>query len=188
MRPSMLFSTPMEQEFNEWLSRFASLEELFSARNQLYAELSHQQLDGIVEEQVTIFGPVHVGANARIRAGAVLTGPLVIGPNAVINYGAKVFGGTVIGTGTRINSGAIISNSLLMNKCSVAEGCIIQNSVLGYGVIAKAGCLIGDVTSLQDVGTYVGDSAQLGLGCTICAGSTVLPRQIISPGTVVNRS
>jgi NDP-sugar pyrophosphorylase family protein len=178
----------MEQEFNEWLSRFASLEELFFARYQLYSGLSHQRLDGIVEEHVTILGHVHVSLNARIRSGAVLNGPLVIGPNVVIDYGAKVFGGTVIGTGTRLNSGAIISNSLLMNDCSIAEGCIIQNSMLGYGVTAKAGCLIGDMTSPQEVGTYVGDGAQLGPGCIVCAGSTVLPRQIISPGTVVRIS
>jgi NDP-sugar pyrophosphorylase family protein len=188
MRPSMLFSTPMEHEFNEWLSRFASLEELFSARNQLYAKLTHQQLDGIVEEHVSIFGPVHVGPNVHIRSGAVLNGPVVIGPNAVIDYGAKVFGGTVIGTSTRLNSGASVSNSLIMNNCLIAEGCIIQNSVLGYGVTAKAGCLIGDLASPEEVGTYVGDSAQLGPGCIICAGSTVLPRQIISAGTVVRLS
>jgi acetyltransferase-like isoleucine patch superfamily enzyme len=75
-----------------------------------------------------------------------------------------------------------------MNDCSIAEGCIIQNSMLGYGVTAKAGCLIGDMTSPQEVGTYVGDGAQLGPGCIVCAGSTVLPRQIISPGTVVRIS
>jgi NDP-sugar pyrophosphorylase family protein len=181
MRPSVLFSTPMEQEFNEWLSRFASLEELFSARSQLYSGLSHQQIDGAVEEHVAVFGAVHVCASARVRSGAVLNGPLVIGPNAIIDQGARVFGGTIIGTGTRINSGAIVSNSLLMNNCSIAEACVIQNSVLGYGVIAKAGCLIGDL----EVGTFVGDSTQLGLGSIICAGTKVLPRQIISPGTVV---
>jgi bifunctional UDP-N-acetylglucosamine pyrophosphorylase/glucosamine-1-phosphate N-acetyltransferase len=185
MRPNQLFSTPMEQEFDEWLSRFASLEELFSARYQLYSKLSRQQLDGIIEEDVTILGPVHVGPNAHIRSGAVLNGPLVIGPNVIIDHGAKVFGGTVIGTGTRVKSGVTISNSLLMNNCLVAESCIIQDSVLGYGVTAKAGCLIGDMASPEEVATYVGDGAKLGLGCIICAGSIVLPHQSVSPGTVL---
>jgi NDP-sugar pyrophosphorylase family protein len=188
MRPSQLFSTPMEQEFDNWLSRFASLKELFSARHQLYAKLSRQQLDGIIEEDVTILGPVHVGQNARIRSGAILNGPLVIGPDAVIDYGAKVFSGTFIGAGTRLSSGAIILNSLLMNNCQVAESCIIQNSVLGYGVIAEAGCLIGDTAAPKEAGTYVGDNSQLGLGSIICAGSIVPARQNISPGTVVGLS
>jgi NDP-sugar pyrophosphorylase family protein len=188
MRPNQLFSTPMDQEFDEWLSRFAGLDELFSARHQLYAKLSRQQFDGIIEEGVTVVGPVHVGPNAVIRSGAVLKGPLVIGPNAVIDHGAKVFGGTFIGAETHLKSGALISNSLLMANCLVAENCIIQNSVLGYGVTAKAGCLIGDVASPQEVGTYVGDGSQLGLGCIICVGSIVFPRESISPGVVLENS
>ena len=67
MRPSHLFSASAEQQFNEWLTRFASLEEMFSSRHQLYSKLSRQQLEGIIDEHVTIIGPVHVGPNTHVN-------------------------------------------------------------------------------------------------------------------------
>ena len=98
-----------------------------------------QQLEGIIDEHVTIIGPVHVGPNTHVRSGAILKGPLIVGPNSVIEYGVRVLGGSFIGASTHLNSGAVISNSLLMNNCLVGENCVIQNSVLGFGVAAGAG-------------------------------------------------
>ena len=68
MHPSHLFSATMEQQFNEWLTKFASLEEMFSSRHQLYSRQS--QLEGIIDEHVTIIGSVHVGSNTHVRSGA----------------------------------------------------------------------------------------------------------------------
>jgi NDP-sugar pyrophosphorylase family protein len=183
--PRELFSTPMEQEFDEWLSRFASLEELFSSRHQLYSKLSRQQLDGIIEENVTIAGPVCMGPNTLVKSGAILKGPIIVGPNSIIDNGAKILSGTFIGTGTYVNSGAVVFDSLLMNDCLVSENCVIQNSVLGCGVVVKAGCLVGDRTSDQK-GTYIGDKAELGLGSILGAGSIVAQRQRVLPGAITD--
>jgi len=187
MRPSHLFSASVEQQFNEWLTRFASLDEMFSSRHQLYSKLSRQQLEGTIDEYVTIIGPVHVGPNTHVRSGVILKGPLIVGPNSVIEYGVRVLGGSFIGANTHLNSGAVISNSLLMNNCLVGENCVIQNSVLGFGVAAGAGSLIGDMASSSNaVGTYVGDFAKLGVGSIICSGSIVAQGQIVPAGTVVS--
>jgi UDP-N-acetylglucosamine diphosphorylase / glucose-1-phosphate thymidylyltransferase / UDP-N-acetylgalactosamine diphosphorylase / glucosamine-1-phosphate N-acetyltransferase / galactosamine-1-phosphate N-acetyltransferase len=176
----------MEQEFDAWLSHFTSLEELFSSRHQLYSKLSRQQLDGVIEEHVVIVGPVHIGPNTLVKSGAILNGPLVVGPNSVIDNGAKVLSRTFIGTGTYVNSGALVFDSLLMNGCLVSENCVIQNCVLGCGVVVKAGCLVGDRMSPSDqVGTYVGDNAELGLGSIIGAGSVVAPRQRLLSGAIM---
>ena len=176
----------MEQEFDEWLSRFASLEELFSSRHQLYSKLSRQQLDGIIEENVTIVGPVHMAPHTLVKSGAILKGPLVVGPNSIIDNGAKVFSGTFIGTGSYVNSGSVVFDSLLMNNCLVSENCVIQNCVLGCGVVVKAGCLIGDrMSSADQIGTYVGDKAELGIGSILRAGSVIRQRQTLLPGAIV---
>lgn len=186
MHPSHLFSATMEQQFNEWLTKFASLEEMFSSRHQLYSKLRQPQLEGIIDEHVTIIGSVHVGPNTHVRSGAILKGPLIVGPNSVIEYGVRVLGGSFIGASTHLNSGAVVSNSLLMNNCLVGENSVVQNSVLGFGVAAGAGSLIGDVASSFAVGTYVGDGSKLGVGSIICSGSIVTPGQIVSAGTVVS--
>jgi bifunctional UDP-N-acetylglucosamine pyrophosphorylase / glucosamine-1-phosphate N-acetyltransferase len=184
MHPSDLFSATMEQQFNEWLTKFASLEEMFSSRHQLYSKLRQPQIEGIIDEHVTIIGSVHVGPYTHVRSGAILKGPLIVGPNSVIEYGVRVLGGSFIGAGTHLNSNAVVSNSLLMNNCLVGENSVVQNSVLGFGVATGAGSLIGDVAS--SVGTYIGDGSKLGVGSIICSGSLIPPGQIVSAGTVVS--
>ncbi len=184
MRPNQLFSASMEPELDQWLSRFTNLEELFSSRAQLYAKLSGQQLEGTIDEQVTIIGSVYVGPNTQVKSGALLTGPLIVGPNSTIGFGAKVLGRTFIGAGSQLASGAVISNSILMNGCSVGPNCVVQNSILGFGVTVRAGSLVGD-SSPEDTGTYVGDGSELGLGCIIFPGSIVQRNKEISAGEVV---
>ncbi len=181
--PKELFATPMEREFDDWLTRFSSLEELFCSRHQLYSRLCRQQLNGVIEENVTIVGPVHVGLNSLVRSGAILSGPLIVGPGCVIGNGAKVLDGTFIGTGTNVSSGAAVIDSIVMNRCLISENCVVQSSVLGFGVVAKAGCLIGDRTSLPNQnGTYVGDEAELEVGSILRTGSVVARRQVFSRG------
>jgi UDP-N-acetylglucosamine diphosphorylase / glucose-1-phosphate thymidylyltransferase / UDP-N-acetylgalactosamine diphosphorylase / glucosamine-1-phosphate N-acetyltransferase / galactosamine-1-phosphate N-acetyltransferase len=176
----------MEKELDEWLLRFAGLEELFSSRNQLYSKLSRQQLDGIIEENVTIVGPVYMGPNTLVKSGAILKGPLIVGPNSIIDNGANVLSRTFLGAGTYVSSGAVVFDSVLMNDCLVSENCVIQNSILGCGVVVKAGCLIGDrVSTTEQKGTYVGDEAELGLGSILCAGSVIPQHQRVLPGAVV---
>lgn len=176
----------MEREFDDWLARFASLGELFSSRHQLYSKLCRQQLNGVIEENVTIVGPVHVGLNSLIRSGAVLTGPLIVGPDCVIGNGAKLLDGTFIGTGTSVGSGAAVIDSIMMNRCVISENCVIQSSVLGFGVVAKAGCLIGDRTAPPNHdGTYVGDEAELRVGSILRTGSVVARRQVFPHGAAI---
>jgi NDP-sugar pyrophosphorylase family protein len=186
MRPRQLFAIPQEPEFDDWLSRFASLEELFSCRDQLYSKLCRQQLDGIVEGNVVILGAVHLGPSSQVRSGAILKGPLIVGPDAVIDHGVKVLGRTFIGRGSHLSSGAVVSDSVLMHNSLIGENCVVRNSILGCGVIARAGCLIGDMPShSQNAGTYLGDGSQLGLGSIICAGSIVQRGEVILPGTIL---
>jgi NDP-sugar pyrophosphorylase family protein len=184
--PRELFSTPMEKEFDDWLSRFVTLEQLFSARHQLYSKLSRQQLDGIIEENVTIVGPVHIGPNTLVKSGAILEGPIIVGPDSIIGNGTRILGSTFIGTRTNIRSGAVVFDSLIMNSCVISENCIVQNSVLGCGVVAKAGCLIGEGMSPTDQrGTYVGDAAELEPGSILRAGSMIAPRQRLLSGAAL---
>ena len=187
MHPSHLFPTPIEQQFDQWLSKFTNLEELFASRRQLYSKLTRQLVEGGIDEHVTIEGLVYVSPGAHVKAGAVLKGPLVIGPHSVIDYGAKVLGDVFIGSGCYVNAGAVISSSILTKDCLVGENCVIHNSILGCGVFAKPGCLIGDATTASgEVGTFLGDASKLGLGCIVCPGSRVLQHQHVASGAVIS--
>jgi NDP-sugar pyrophosphorylase family protein len=187
MHPSQLFSSSMEEEFRNWLTRFETLDQLSSCRHELFSKLTRQQLDGVIDEQVTIIGPVHIGPATHVKSGSLLKGPLIIGPNAVIDYGAKLVAGTFVGAGTRVGAGAIVSDSLIMNRSVVSEGCVVRNAVWGCDVEADAGCLVGEAGALgQGQATFIGDGAKLSLGTIVCAGSIISSRERIPAGTVVN--
>ena len=186
MHPSQLFSTSVDQQFDEWLSKFASLEELFSSRHQLYSKLDRQLLEGVIDEHVTIEGPVCVSPGSHIKAGVVLRGPLIIGPASVIQYGAKLLGEVFLGPRCQVKAGAIISSSILTKNCFVGENCAISNSIIGCGVVIRPGCLIGDATTSAEMGTYIGDASTMGLGCIVCAGSTISQHKHIASGALVS--
>jgi NDP-sugar pyrophosphorylase family protein len=187
MHPSQLFSISVEQQFDEWLSRFSNIEELFASRHQLYSKLVRQEIEGIVDDYVTIEGAVHVTAGAHVRSGAVLKGPLIVGPYSVIDYGAKILGEVFIGSGCRVSAGSVVSGCILIQDCVVGENCVIHNSFIGCGVIAGPGCLVGDQSTAPDgVGTYFGDGSALGAGCIVSAGSVISQHHRVVPGTVIS--
>jgi NDP-sugar pyrophosphorylase family protein len=187
MHPNQLFSISVEQRFDEWISRFSNIEELFESRHQLYSKLVRQEIEGSVDEYVTIDGAVHIASSAQVRSGTVLKGPLIVGPHSVIDCGVKILGEVFIGSGCQLNAGTVVSGSILIKDCVMGENCVIHNSFIGCGVRAGPGCLFGDQTTTQDrVGTYFGDGSLLGAGCIVSAGSVISPHQKIVPGTVIS--
>ncbi|MEY9183925.1 NDP-sugar pyrophosphorylase family protein [Bradyrhizobium sp. USDA 326] len=186
MRPSDLFHSPMDEEFEKWLSKFATLEDLFSSRDQLYAKLGRQQIEGTIEDQAIVTGLVYLGPNSHVKSGAVLSGPLIVGPDCVIECGARILGRSFIGTGSQLRAGSFVSDSIVMNRCTLCENSVVQNCVLGSDVLVRAGCLVGDAAAeTPDRVAFVGDGARLGLGAIICPGSIVASSDKVAAGSIV---
>jgi NDP-sugar pyrophosphorylase family protein len=173
VKPKELYATPMEDEFNNWLEKFVSLEALFASRHQLHAKLTKQQLDGSIEDHSLITGPVHVSSTSRVLAGAIIRGPAIIGPDVIIDHGAKVLDGSFIGAGSRVGPGAVVSQSVLMNGSIISENCVIQNAVVGAGAFIGAGALVGEAQSKGGAGAFVGDNANLRAGSIVLMGAVI---------------
>jgi NDP-sugar pyrophosphorylase family protein len=185
VKPKELYATAMEDEFNNWLEKFDSLEALFASRHQLHARLTKQQLDGSIEDHSLIIGPVHVSSTSRVLAGAIIRGPAIIGPDVTIDHGAKVLDGSFIGAGSRVGPGAVVSQSILMNGSIISENCVIQNAVVGAGVFIGAGALVGEAQSKGGAGAFVGDNANLRAGSIVLMGAVIAKDSDIFIGPVV---
>jgi NDP-sugar pyrophosphorylase family protein len=194
VKPEELYATAMEDEFNNWLAKFDSLEALFASRHQLHARLTKQQLDGSIEDHSLIIGPVHVSSTSRVLAGAIIRGPTIIGPDVTIHHGAKILDGSFIGAGSRVGPGAVVSQSILMNGSIISENCVIQNAVVGAGVFIGAGALVGEAQSkggagaLGGAGAFVGDNANLRAGSIVLMGAVIAKDSDIFTGPVVRAS
>src|SRR5262245_10081507 len=98
MTVSDLFSAEMEPALNQWLKKFASLDDLFSAMPQLYAKLKSQNVQGVVEDGAVIIGPVHIGAGSVVRGHAIIRGPAIVGNDTVVSSHAEILNGSFIGS------------------------------------------------------------------------------------------
>ena len=102
MKVSDLFSAEMERELTDWVGKFASVGDLFSAMPQLYANLRAQNIQGIVEDGAVIVGAVHIGIRSVVHAQAIVRGPAIVGDNTVIDSHAEIRAGSFIGSNCAI--------------------------------------------------------------------------------------
>ena len=193
---SDLFSAEMEPDLNDWVRKFASLGDLFSAMPQLYANLRQQNIQGIVEDGAVIIGPVHIGIGSVVHAQAIVRGPSIVGSDTVVNSHAEIQSGSFIGSKCVIGHSCSIIQSMVMNNVNVCAGAFIRNSVIGAGSVVGPGAVLGAVEAERafgsssqtssKLGVVLGDYAVVGANGTIRPGTVIGPRTIIGEGVLAD--
>jgi NDP-sugar pyrophosphorylase family protein len=132
--------------------------------------------DAIISERATLIGPAVIGHNAEIRPGAYIRGKVIIGD------------GAVIGNSTEIKNSIIFDNAQLPHYNYVGDSIIGYRAHLGAGAIAsnlrldkKEIKIDGENTGLRKIGTFLGDSAEVGCNSVLCPGSVVGKEAFIYP-------
>lgn len=74
-------------------------------------------------------GPVYIGNNATIKAGAMIRGPVAICDGAVVKMGAKIYEATTIGPVCK--AGGEINNSIFHSYSNKGHEGYIGNSLIG---------------------------------------------------------
>lgn len=116
-----------------------------------------------VHPSARVIGPVFLGANTQIKAGAV------VGPYSVL------------GSNTRIEGGASLKRSILWNNVLVGNHCQIRGAVLCNGV------QVGSNASLFE-GAVVGDESIIRERCLIKPNVKIWPGKRVENGTTVRES
>ena len=203
MKVSDLFSVEMDhelvevdRELNEWMRKFASLDDLFLAMPELYAKLKSQTIEGTVEDGAVLSGPIHISSGAVVHAQAIVHGPSIVGPDTVINSHTEIQSGSFIGSNCVIGHRCLIIRSMVMNNANICAGAFIRNSVIGTGSIVGPGAALGAVEVEQapgassqtssKLGAVLGDYAVVGANSTLKPGTVVGARTIIGEGVLAN--
>jgi NDP-sugar pyrophosphorylase family protein len=183
MKVSDLFSAEMERELTDWVGKFASVGDLFSAMPQLYAKLRAQNIQGIVEDGAVIIGPVHIGIGSVVHAQGIIRGPAIVGNNTVINSHAEIRAGSFIGSNCAIGHSCSIIESMVMGNVNVGSGAFIRNSVLGFGSVVGPGAALGAEEVGRSLGLVSETSSKIGvvLGDYAVVGAN----SSVKPGTIV---
>jgi len=194
MKVSDLFLAEMEPDLNDWVRKFDSLGDLFSAMPQLYANLRAQNIQGIVEDGAIIIGAVHIGVGSVVHAQTIIRGPAIVGNNTVIDSHAEIRAGSFIGSDCAIGHSCSIIESMVMGNVKVGAGAFIRNSVLGFGSVVGPGVALGaeevdrslDLVSetSSKIGVVLGDYAVVGANSSVKPGTIVGSRTILGEGVL----
>jgi NDP-sugar pyrophosphorylase family protein len=187
MKVSDLFSAEMEPALNDWIRQFTSPTDLFAAMPQLYAKLKSDNIQGIIEDDAALIGPVHIGIGSVVRSQAIIRGPVIVGNDTVVNSHTEIQPGCFIGSGCVVGHGCSIIESMLMNNAVVWPAAFVRNSLIGFGSVVGPGAVLGAENHSSkkasrissELGVVLGDYSAVGANSTLKPGTVVGPHTII---------
>lgn len=133
-------------------------------------------------------GPIYVGEDATIMAGANIRGPVAVCKHATIKMGANIYGGTTIGpvckAGGEVSNSILHSysnkahdgymgNSLIGKWCNIAADTITSNLKNNYGTIKLTSWKDEKEikTGQQFIGTIMGDHSKTAIDTHLNTGT-----------------
>lgn len=117
-----------------WWKDTGTPENILESNRLILDELENEIL-GVVENEASIQGRVHIGRGSVVKRGAILRGPVSIGENSVVEANVYIGPYTSIGDNVIIKKGEI-ENSIIMDNCVIEIDEKITDSLLGpYSVI-----------------------------------------------------
>lgn len=153
---------------------------------------------GKVEGQVTINGPVGIGAESVIRSGTTIYGPVLIGEGCEIGPNVTILPSTSIGNGVTLEPYTVIKNSILMSNCSIGAHSYVSHCVLGYGVRSQSHLMASGAESFVNIGdeffkvphmgSIVGEDTAFGTGVVVEPGTIIGSACKVSSGAKITRN
>jgi mannose-1-phosphate guanylyltransferase/phosphomannomutase len=141
-------------------------------------------LDGKVSLEVPGFplrDSVWIGEGVEIHPTATLRGPVVIGDNCRVAAGAEIGSHTVLGSNVRVGENTMLERSVIADNTYFAAGVTARGSVIARSCDIRQGVHIED-------GVVLGDGCRVGRQAVLSAGVRVYPNKTIEQGAVVNSS
>ncbi|MFN1834697.1 putative sugar nucleotidyl transferase [Balneola sp. MJW-20] len=133
-------------------------------------------------------GPVYIGDDATIEAGAILKGPVSIGAGSVVKMKARIYGGTSIGPVCKVAgeiSGSIfhsysnkahegyVGDSILGQWCNLGADTNTSNLKNNYSPVRIKDWVTGEDTETgqQFLGTIMGDHSKTAINTMLNTGT-----------------
>lgn len=157
---------------------------------------------GIIEDNVSIIGKVHIGKNSVIRSGTCIEGPVFIGencrigPHAYLRPYSSISNSCHIGI-SEIKNSIIYSNSAIPHFNYIGDSIICEYVNLGAGT--KTSNLRFDNKSVKmnikgniidskrrKLGCIIGPYSQTGINASIMCGKIIHENSIIGAQTLIN--
>ena len=197
-------STVFVSRLKKWWLDVGRPWNILDANKYLLGELKEMQVNGNIEENVTIKGPVYIGKNVIIRSGSYIVGPVYIDDGADIGPNNFIRSYTYLGKNTRIGNACEIKGSVIFDNTHIAHLSYVGDSVIGENVNFGAGTITANLrfddksvkvvvkgklvdSKKRKIGAFVGDNVKTGIQAMFMPGVKIGPNSWIGPGVLVER-
>jgi len=151
---------------------------------QQYQQANYDALSGKVKIEIAgteVSHGVWMGEGCRIDPSARVIGPVVLGRNVAIEAGAEVGPDTVIGSATIVARHARVQRTVSWADAYFGESSVTTGSTIADRNIIKDHVTIGD-------GCVVGHGCTLGSGAVVRPNLKLWPDKVVSSGAIVSMS
>jgi mannose-1-phosphate guanylyltransferase/phosphomannomutase len=126
-------------------------------------------------------GGIWLGEGAELDPDSFVKGPVFVGHDAKVEAGAKLREYTVLGRGVVVKSGSFLHRAVVHDYAYVGGGTSLRGCVLGRNSDVKHGARLEE-------GVVVADACHVGEGAVINPHVKVYPFKTVDPGAVVSKS
>lgn len=151
-----------------------SIEQFMKSQQDVLSGKGHVNIDGIELSQT-----IWIGGGTSVDPDARLAGPIVIGENSRIEAGAYIGEYSVIGDNVIVSKDAVVHRSVIMDNCYIGEGTRINGALIGMRCDVKSGCNIEE-------GATMGDDCVIGENATINHQVKIYPHKTVDAGATVS--
>ncbi|BCL80238.1 nucleotidyltransferase [Ktedonobacteria bacterium brp13] len=116
-----------------------------------------------IHEDAQIYGPVYLGRDCRVRAGAIIHGPSMIGSYTVVDERAQV------------------DRSIVWNNSYIGDRAELRGAIVGFSSNVKSKAVMFE-------GSVIGDNSIIQDGAIIQPNVKIWPDKEVEAGAVVNTS
>jgi len=161
-------------------------------------------IQGEVEEGVTIHGPVFIGKNTIVRSGCYIMGPVYIGENCDIGPNSFMRKYTSIGDNVSVGNAVELKNSIIMDNTNVNHLSYVGDSIIGSNCNIAAGTNIANLrfddgnvkimvknkkidSGRRKMGVVFGDGVKTGINSSFNPGVKVGVNSRIGAGVILSK-
>lgn len=175
--------------------------ELLDVNEHFISEME-EDIQGEIEEGVTIHGKIVLGKNSIIRSGTYILGPVFIGEGSDIGPNSYLRKYTYIGNNVNVGNAVEIKNSIIMDGTNVNHLSYVGDSVIGANCNIAAGTNIANLRfdnknikmnikgeridcGVRKLGSIFGDNVKTGINSSFNPGVKVGINSAVGSGTII---
>ena len=170
--------------------------------NEDFLKKMEENIEGDIEDNVTIKGPLHLGKNSTIRSGCYIEGPVFIGEDCDVGPNTYLRPYACLCNDVNVGNAVEIKNSIIMDHTNVNHLSYVGDSVIGVDCNLGAGTNLANLrfddknvkvtikgervdSGRRKLGAIFGDGVKTGINTSVNPGVKIGNGTFINAGCVI---